>query len=395
MAASGRIAIVRTPGRKRLYSIIDIHRIFGDNQQTQFTQKAKICYARVSPEHQRDDLERPIENLRQHYPEYEIVNYIDSGLNWKRRGFVALLERIHAERIEKVVVTQKDRLCRFGSELVEWIFEKNGTRLMILGTDVSAENNEVGDLLSIVTVFVARHNGIRSAANRRRRREAAQAQEDQEFQEPSRQDTTYPSLSYTRRAVEIQIMDRDSTLDVQSMPYRSQKEGKSRGEYAFLHKIKSAEPLPNQLEYDSHLVVNRLGVIALDPGVRTFMTGYDPSGIAIEWRKNDISRIYQLSQIYDKIQSKHDSIHGKVREHPWCQVMVCIEEYTSKACGCCGHIHQKLDGSKVFHCPSYTTELDRDINGARNILLRYLTLLHPNQNQESVYAGAGTYPLGS
>ena len=76
---------------------------------------------------------------------------------------------------------------------------------MILGTDVSAESNEAGelaeDLLSIVTIFVARHNGLRSAANRKRRQEATQAQEE-EFQDPGRQDTTYLSLSYTRRAGE-------------------------------------------------------------------------------------------------------------------------------------------------------------------------------------------------
>ena len=70
----------------------------------------------------------------------------------------------------------------------------------------------------------------------------------------------------------------------------------------------------------------------------------------------------------------------KIREYPWCQVIVCTEEYTSKTCGCCDHIHQKLGGSKVFRCPSCAAELDRDINGARNILLRYLTLLHSNQN---------------
>ncbi|CAG8843620.1 10329_t:CDS:1, partial [Gigaspora margarita] len=53
------------------------------------------------------------------------------------------------------------------------------------------------------------------------------------------------------------------------------------------------------------------GVIALDPGVHTFMTGYDPSRIAIEWEKNDINRIYRLCHVYDRLQSKQDRIHGK------------------------------------------------------------------------------------
>src|SRR2546421_12373077 len=59
----------------------------------------------------------------------------------------------------------------------------------------------------------------------------------------------------------------------------------------------------------------------------------------------------------------------KVREHPWCQVVICTEEYTSKTCGFCGYIHKKLGGSKEFCCPQCKINLDRDINGARNILL--------------------------
>src|SRR5947199_3511024 len=81
----------------------------------------------------------------------------------------------------------------------------------------------------------------------------------------------------------------------------------------------------------------------------------------------------------------------KVREYPWCRVIICTEEYTSKTCGRCGHVRQKLGGSKVFRCPNCTAELDRDINGARNILLRYLTVT----TEEPVHSGAWTYPLGS
>ena len=55
-------------------------------------------------------------------------------------------------------------------------------------------------------------------------------------------------------------------------------------------------------------------VIALDPGVRTFMTEYYPSGQAIEWGKNDINRIYQLYYIYDKIQGKHDTLNEKIHK---------------------------------------------------------------------------------
>src|SRR5437870_13474057 len=68
----------QSTGGKRLYSITDVHKVFGDGRQP--TQKAKVCYARVSSEHQRDDLERQITDLRQRYPGHEIISDIGSGL---------------------------------------------------------------------------------------------------------------------------------------------------------------------------------------------------------------------------------------------------------------------------------------------------------------------------
>ena len=70
---------------------------------------------------------------------------------------------------------------------------------------------------------------------------------------------------------------------------------------------------------------------------------------------------------------------NKSREYPWCSIIICDEAYTSKTCGECGFIHNKLGGSKVFDCPQCGEVQDRDMNGARNILLRYETL---NYNRE-------------
>ena len=72
-------------------------------------------------------------------------------------------------------------------------------------------------------------------------------------------------------------------------------------------------------------------------------------------------------------------LEEKAKEYPWCNVHVVNEAYTSKTCGCCGELHEKLGSSKVFRCPSCEVTLDRDVNGARNILLRYLTC-----NEEAV-----------
>ena len=53
-----------------------------------------------------------------------------------------------------------------------------------------------------------------------------------------------------------------------------------------------------------------------------------------------------------------------------CQVVICGEEYTSKTCTSCGHIHQKLGGAKTFKCPQCKLEIDRDYSGARNVFLK-------------------------
>lgn len=58
---------------------------------------------------------------------------------------------------------------------------------------------------------------------------------------------------------------------------------------------------------------------------------------------------------------------------PWCKVIVCDEAYTSKTCGRCGELHEKLGANKTFKCPKCDYVADRDISAARNILLRFLT----------------------
>ena len=64
---------------------------------------------------------------------------------------------------------------------------------------------------------------------------------------------------------------------------------------------------------------------------------------------------------------------SKAQRYPWVKVIVTTEEYTSKTCGHCGEINSKLGGNKNFVCKSCGYEADRDFNGARNILLKYLS----------------------
>jgi putative transposase len=250
-------------------------------------------------------------------------------------------------------------------------------------------------------------------------------------------------------------------------------------------KLKSSEPLPIILTYDIRLFRTRLdeyflcipqtpkihddsqvpdaegsSTVALDPGVRTFMTAYDASGCVVEWGVGDTTRIYRLCHTLDKLHESWkdvnhrkryklqraalkirrkirrlvDELHrkliqwlcnnfrvvliptfetqkmvrrghrrlnsktakmmctwshfrfrtnltSKAKTFPYTKIIETTEEFTSKTCGMCGMINHKLGGKKTFTCPSHTCGFrsDRDFNGARNILIRHLTVTRAGQ----------------
>ena len=116
---AGKIKTVRTAGQTRLY---DISLVVGEETQRK---PSVILYCRVSTAKQKIDLERQIEYMRKKYPEGEVVTDVGSGINFKRKGLNALLERSLSGEQLRVVVAYKDRLARFGYDLLERIFERN------------------------------------------------------------------------------------------------------------------------------------------------------------------------------------------------------------------------------------------------------------------------------
>ncbi|CAG8530706.1 19303_t:CDS:2, partial [Gigaspora margarita] len=279
----------------------------------------------------------------------------------------------------------KSPIVLLWTELVEWNFEKNGTRLMIFGSDICANDNETGELaevlLSIITVSKKEVMKLLAGKVQRICLFPTQEKRSRLRQWIGTAQWTYNQclIAVKRKRKDLRAYKamNDLLKEYKSnfaanrtnfkMKIHSKKDpqqsianigGKSRGEYSFLHKMNFVESLPKQLEYTSHLVINRLG-------------------------KNDICQIYRLCYIHDRLQSKQDMIHGKgnnrvmlpramctwshfrfrqhlvhkAREHPWCRIILCTEEYTSKTCGFCGFIYHKLGGSKVFCCPECKTEI--------------------------------------
>ena len=133
----------------------------------QFVPRKVIGYCRVSSRKQKDDLERQVENLRTYlYAQgnpFEIITDIGSGINYKKNGLQELIRRIEANRVEKVVVLYKDRLVRFGFELLETIATIHGCKIEIVDTTRKSERQElVEDLVQIITVFSCKLQGKRT-----------------------------------------------------------------------------------------------------------------------------------------------------------------------------------------------------------------------------------------
>lgn len=169
-AESGLVNCIRMPGGKRLYDRQQLQlKLLGRSNADK--QKAKVIYTRVSSQHQKEDLERQIQDLKQAYPEHEVVKDIASGLNWKRPGLRALLERCYSQTVSEIVVAYRDRLCRFGLELLEWIFQKYDVKLVVhnkmdAGPESSSSAELAEDLLAVTNFFVAKNNGQRAAQKR-------------------------------------------------------------------------------------------------------------------------------------------------------------------------------------------------------------------------------------
>ena len=100
--------------------------------------------------------------MRERYPDAEIVSDVGSGLSFRRKGLLAILERVHQGDKLRIVVAYRDRLGRFGTELIETLLERNGGELVVLNQrDLSPEEELTADLLPILTVFGTRVNGLR------------------------------------------------------------------------------------------------------------------------------------------------------------------------------------------------------------------------------------------
>ena len=155
----GKIRCVRLQNNFRRIPESEINRILGIQKE-----RSSYIYARVSSGGQKEDLDRQIERLKNNSPESEVISDIRSGMGFNRKGFLKLLDLIEKDKVSVIYITHKDRLARFGYDLVEKICEMHGTRIVTVDSEelLTAHEELSRDLISIITSFSARLYGLRS-----------------------------------------------------------------------------------------------------------------------------------------------------------------------------------------------------------------------------------------
>lgn len=159
MAENGEIDTAKI-GQRQLYNVDKYIR----EKQIEKVDKKKICYCRVSSQKQKEDLKRQIEYMKKKYPTYEIISDIASGLNFKREGLNKIIDLAIKGEIDVVVVSYKDRLARFGYELIERIINtySNGEIKVENKKEEETPEEEISkDIIAIMNVYVAKINGLR------------------------------------------------------------------------------------------------------------------------------------------------------------------------------------------------------------------------------------------
>lgn len=157
----------RTPGNHRRYNLAHLKQCLGLAP----TERRTIAYARVSRHDQKEQLGWQAERLQRHCANKgycaEVITDLGSGMNTKKKGLQRLLRLIISGQCERLVLVTRDRLLRFGADLVFTLCALRGVTVEVLDTapTASQEQQLAADLVEIITVFSSRLYGSRSRKN--------------------------------------------------------------------------------------------------------------------------------------------------------------------------------------------------------------------------------------
>jgi len=160
----GRLKAYRTPNNRRYYTHEQYLEYIGQKANTN---KLRVVYYRVSSSGQKNDLANQRIALEQFCissgkPVDKWLKDIGSGLNYKRKNFILLMDMVERGEVSEIVIAHKDRLLRFGYEWFERFSTNHGTKIVVMNVEsLSPEEEVTRDLLSIIHCFSSRLYGLR------------------------------------------------------------------------------------------------------------------------------------------------------------------------------------------------------------------------------------------
>ena len=148
-ALAGKVDFIRSVGGHARYSVDSLEQVI----HTEDNRKI-ILYARVSTSTQKDDLQSQSDYISKAYPQCRVISEIGSGMNFKRKKFIDIMEAVARKEIKLIVIAHKDRLVRFGFEFIEWFCNFNNCKIEIINNTYKTPHQElVEDFMVIMHCF--------------------------------------------------------------------------------------------------------------------------------------------------------------------------------------------------------------------------------------------------
>ncbi len=161
---AGKIKSCRTQGGHRRFKVEDLSHVVNSDLLT-------VCYCRISNEQSRDDLEKQVTCLESYCQcygwNYEVIKDIGSGVNYRNQGLIRLLELICTQKLERLILTQKNKLLSLGDDLIFTICEFFGIEVIIINCAETEriEDDLTEDFQEIVNQLKDRLYGLQNPTN--------------------------------------------------------------------------------------------------------------------------------------------------------------------------------------------------------------------------------------
>lgn len=159
----GKITSQRTRGGHRRYTL----EMLSGVKEVKFEEKITVAYCRVSSG-KKEELTKQMESVTNYCIakgySFKIIEDVASGLNYNRKGLMELLQMLQSNQVERVILYYKDRLVRFGYELIEQVCRYHNVKIEIINytEDKVYENELVEDIMAVISSFSSRMYGSRT-----------------------------------------------------------------------------------------------------------------------------------------------------------------------------------------------------------------------------------------